>query len=92
MSSYQSPNEELLDGLEICGLGGGKTKESYRGGEKPGPFPKQRLKIDKLDFPVIEQAHLGHKELLKLKDKDVKPVKDVGGEFGEHEEEEVEVD
>ena len=47
MSFYQSSNEELLDGLEVCGLGGGKTKERYRGGEKPGPFPKQRLKIDK---------------------------------------------
>ena len=36
--------------------------------------------------------HLRHKELLKLKDKDVEPVKDVGGELGEHEEEKIEVD
>ena len=42
--SYQSPDEELLDCLEVCGLGGRKTKECDRDGQKPGPFPEKRLK------------------------------------------------
>ena len=53
-------------------------KVSFLPSLKKGPFP--------------EKKHLGYEELLQLKDEDVKPIKDVGGEFGDHEEEEVEVD
>ena len=47
---YQGSNEELLDGLEVCGLGGRKTKEGDGNGKKPGPFPEKRLKKDKLGY------------------------------------------
>ena len=102
LSQYQSSDEELLDGLQVGGLGGRETKEGDGNGKKPGPFPDKRLKQEKLSTYITQKSisrkgaslkkHLWHKELLKLEDKDVKPVKDVGGELGEHEEEEVEVD
>ena len=102
LPQYQSPDEELLDGLQVGGLRGRETKEGDGNGKKPGPFPDKRLKQEKLSTYITQKSisrkgaslkkHLGHKELLKLKDKDVKPVEDVGGEFGEHQEEEIEVD
>ena len=48
---------------------------------------------DNLKRPISKiNKHLGYEELLQLKDKDVKPVEDIRGEFGEHEKEQVEVD
>ena len=43
-SPYQSSDEELLDGLEVCGLCGRKTKEGDGDGQKPRPLPEKRLK------------------------------------------------
>ena len=56
---HQGSNEELLDGLEVCGLGGRKTKEGDGNGKKPGPFPEKRLKQDKLDF-LSQKVHSPH--------------------------------
>ena len=44
LPQYQSPDEELLDGLQVGGLRGRETKEGDGDGEKPGPFPDKRLK------------------------------------------------
>ena len=72
---YQSSDKELLDGLEVGGLGGREAKEGDWNGEQPGPFPEKRLKrqhhskvhfqkpgcSEKTRFFSSLKRHLGHK-------------------------------
>ena len=65
LPQYQSPDEELLDGLQVGGLRGRETKEGDGDGEKPGPFPDKRLKQEQLGFSVTQKAFPGKRLHLK---------------------------
>ena len=77
-----------------------KDQRRWREWKEARPIPRKEAETRQVGFSITKgpfpqlywEKHLRHKELLKLKDKDVEPVKDVGGEFCEHKEEKVEVD